>query len=49
MKINACSVTISIWNTGPAKVQRQLPDTEHRDQDENKLAGKHVAEQSQRQ
>ena len=31
----------------PAKMQRQLPDTQQRNQDENQFAGKHVAEQSQ--
>ena len=34
---------------GPEEVQRQLIDADQRDQDEDQLAGVHVAEEPQRQ
>ena len=49
MKINACNVTTRSVEHGPAEVQRQLPQPQQCNQDENELAGKHVAEESQAQ
>jgi hypothetical protein len=56
MKMNACSVMIRMWKIAQASCSRPAGDVEddavtvhQRDEDEDHLAGVHVAEQSQRQ